>query len=319
MHRSAARRRMSTIDIRRALTLVICDFAAACLCAVMSTVAYGGHESAHATQCPLDSDDNIKPGYIWSVTAAQSAVAKCTTRPIAVVRRKWADEWRKTCTPPSQNLSTAIDWASCAPPPACTADQEASKRAGGQARLQAWKQKCAGKKTVMPADNDPICTVPMLSYDAIVVHQTESAQTFGPDALQSAHLERGFDDIGYHYVIAKTRKGWRIFEGRSEAVEGAHAGSGLNGGAIGIAIAGDYRAQSNPGKEVSTLVPPPQAVMLLKSLIADIVARHPTIGAIYGHGEHKMKGSGCDTDCPSVGVQQVVNAVRREMFRSESQ
>jgi hypothetical protein len=132
--------------------------------------------------------------------------------------------------------------------------------------------------------------------------------------VQQAHLDRGYDDIGYHYVIARTREGWRIFEGRSEAVEDAHAGSGLNAGSIGIAVAGDYRAQSNPGKDAATLVPPPETVMLLKGLVVDVVARHRTITEIYGHGEHKLKSSGCDTDCPSIGVQQLVNAMRGHLF-----
>lgn len=154
----------------------------------------------------------------------------------------------------------------------------------------------------------------MLPLRTIVIHQTEASQTYGPDQVQTAHLDRGYDDIGYHYVIARTRNGWRIFEGRPEDVEGAHAGSGLNAGSIGIAIAGDYRAQSNPGKEASTLLPPPEAVMLLNNLVLDIVSRHPTITQIYGHGEYKIKGSGCDTDCPSIGVQQLVNTIRDRFF-----
>jgi hypothetical protein len=64
----------------------------------------------------------------------------------------------------------------------------------------------------------------------------------------------------------------------------------------------------------ATLVPPPEAVMLLKSLVADVASRHHGITQIYGHGELKMRGSGCDTDCPSVGVQQLVNAMRKQMF-----
>ena len=207
-----------------------------------------------------------------------------------------------------------FDWTGCPPPAACTAREEQLKRLNGQTRLEAWKKKCAGKKTIVPPDTDPICSVPMLPLSVIVIHQTEASQAFGPDELQKEHRDRGFDDIGYHYVIARTRKGWRIFEGRSEDIEGAHAGSGLNAGSIGIAVAGDYRAQSNPGKDPAILVPPPEAVMLLKSLVADVVARHRAITQIYGHGEHKMKGSGCDTDCPSVGVQQLVNAMRKEMF-----
>lgn len=269
---------------------------------------------AHSATCPLDEQNKLKSGYTWSIATAQVVIARCEAQPIAVVRRTWSGTWSKTCAQPGQDLATASTWTSCPPPAACTAEEKQLKRLNGQSRLEAWKKKCAGKKTTVPPDTDPICSMPMLPLGIIVVHQTEARQGLGPDELQKEHLDRGFDDIGYHYVIARTRKGWRIFEGRSEEIEGAHAGSGLNAGSLGIAVAGDYRAQSNPGKDESTLVPPPEAVMLLKSLVADIVARHRAITQIFGHGEHKMRGSGCDTDCPSVGVQQLVNAMRRQMF-----
>ena len=88
----------------------------------------------------------------------------------------------------------------------------------------------------------------------------------------------------------------------------------MNGGAIGIAIAGDYRAQSNPDKDPAALVPPAEAVMLLKGLVLNIVSRQPGIIGLYGHGEHKRKYSGCDTDCPSIGVQELVNSLRETLF-----
>jgi hypothetical protein len=275
---------------------------------------HGAHANEDASSCPLDEQNRLKPGHTWNIATAQLAIAHCEAQPITVVRRISSGDWSKACAPPSQDLSSASTWTGCAPPPACTDEEQHIKRQNGQVRLEAWRRRCSGKKTTIPIDTDPICSVPMLPIDTIVVHQTEARQVFGPDELQKEHRDRGFDDLGYHYVVAKTRTGWRIFEGRSEDIEGAHAGAGLNAGSIGIAVAGDYRAQSNPEKDPATLVPPPEAVMLLKSLVADLASRHHGITQIYGHGEHKMRGSGCDTDCPSVGVQQLVNAMRKKMF-----
>src|SRR5262245_7960134 len=216
-------------------------------------VAYANDIIAATATCPLDDQDQLTSEYTWSIATAQLAIARCPARPVSIVRRTWSGVWRRTCTPGTQDLATASAWTSCPPPAACTPQEERLKRRNGRTRLDAWKRRCAGKKATVPPDTDPICAVPMLPLDTIVVHQTEAQQWFGPDELQKQHLERGFDDIGYHYVIARTQQGWRIFEGRTEAIEGAHAGSGLNGGSIGIAVAGDYRAQSNPGQDPSTL------------------------------------------------------------------
>jgi N-acetyl-anhydromuramyl-L-alanine amidase AmpD len=50
------------------------------------------------------------------------------------------------------------------------------------------------------------------------------------------HLDRGWDGIGYHYVITKTYMG-RIWFGRSIAKMGAHT-LGKNRGSIGICVTG---------------------------------------------------------------------------------
>jgi hypothetical protein len=128
------------------------------------------------------------------------------------------------------------------------------------------------------------------------------------------HLDRGWDDIGYHFVIAKTKTGWRVFEGRPEGKEGSHAGAGLNAGSIAISVAGNYLPAANPGKPKDQILPPPEALLLLKSMILAQKSKYPTIKSIYGHGEYKRKGSGCDTDCPSPSVQAFVDKMRGLYF-----
>lgn len=275
------------------------------------------HTSIHAVAVgclPSTAPDSgvIANGGVWNIARAQKFIVGYSV-PFSVVERSSVGVWRQSCELTPQNLATSPSWAGCPPPPPCTQSEAALKRQHGMERLALWKLRCLGKKVTIP-DDDPHCSVPVQRIHSIVVHQTETAEAYGPDRLQRAHMSRGYDDIGYHYVIAKTGAGWRIFRGRSESVEGAHAGAGLNEGSISIAIAGDYRAQSNVGKDPATLVPPQQAVGLLGSLVLDIKARHESVTGIYGHGEYKLKGSGCDTDCPSVGIQQLVNALRAAYF-----
>ena len=70
----------------------------------------------------------------------------------------------------------------------------------------------------------------------IVVHHSASMHG-NADAVREWHLARGFDDIGYHFVI--TREG-AIEKGRSLDYQGAHTrAKGKNRSGIGICIIGD--------------------------------------------------------------------------------
>lgn len=71
--------------------------------------------------------------------------------------------------------------------------------------------------------------------EMIIVHCSDSDN---PDhanvaTIRQWHLERGFSDIGYHYVI--NDKG--IYQGRSLDVVGAHC-KGFNKNSIGICLTG---------------------------------------------------------------------------------
>ena len=67
---------------------------------------------------------------------------------------------------------------------------------------------------------------------------TRTDQNFGVDDCYNWHVnERGWSDVGYHYVI---RLNGTIEEGRPLRRKGAHAGKKGNYGSIGICFEGGY-------------------------------------------------------------------------------
>jgi hypothetical protein len=62
--------------------------------------------------------------------------------------------------------------------------------------------------------------------------------TFHVQAVQQKHMhQRGWTDIGYHYVIAADGT---IYEGRNIGVRGTHV-EGANTGKVGVLLLGDFQ------------------------------------------------------------------------------
>lgn len=77
----------------------------------------------------------------------------------------------------------------------------------------------------------------MRDIDLIVIHcsATPSSMDIGADTIRDWHVnERGWSDIGYHYVI---KRNGRIDEGRPLKKAGAHA-KGHNSNSIGVCLVG---------------------------------------------------------------------------------
>ncbi|MCA8979329.1 MAG: N-acetylmuramoyl-L-alanine amidase [Planctomycetes bacterium] len=73
--------------------------------------------------------------------------------------------------------------------------------------------------------------------------------------IQRYHIhENGWGDIGYHYIIDGEG---RVFEGRDDRWQGAHAGGDANVGNLGICLLGDFRGHD----------PSPAALESLRRLI----------------------------------------------------
>jgi N-acetyl-anhydromuramyl-L-alanine amidase AmpD len=76
-----------------------------------------------------------------------------------------------------------------------------------------------------------------MKINKIVIHcaDTPAEMDIGADTIRKWHVEeRGWKDIGYHYVI---RRDGTVEKGRADNVPGAHV-AGHNTGSLGICLVG---------------------------------------------------------------------------------
>lgn len=115
----------------------------------------------------------------------------------------------------------------------------------------------------------------MRPLDLIVVHcsATRPTQDVGVAEIRKWHLDRGFADIGYHYVI---RRDGRVEDGRPVEKAGAHA-EGHNARSIGVCLAGGLDAKGKPAPEFA-----PAQIESLAGLLRRLKADY-SITEILGH------------------------------------
>ncbi|WGL32416.1 endolysin [Escherichia phage PGX1] len=77
------------------------------------------------------------------------------------------------------------------------------------------------------------------STDAIFVHcsATKPNMNWGVREIRQSHKERGFLDVGYHYII---KRDGTVEEGRDEMAVGSHV-KGHNHNSIGVCLVGGIR------------------------------------------------------------------------------
>lgn len=133
----------------------------------------------------------------------------------------------------------------------------------------------------------------------IIVHCTANKVTskITITDLRNAHRQRGFNDIGYHYVVFPDG---RVEEGRKEFRIGAHC-SGQNYHSIGVAYVGGL---DEKGKPADTRTEAQKSALL--ELLTKLTAKYHC--PIYGHrdflrwsdtnGNGKRENGECLKDCP---------------------
>lgn len=120
----------------------------------------------------------------------------------------------------------------------------------------------------------------------IIVHcsATPEGEDFTTAQIKQWHLQRGFSDIGYHYVIYRDGS---IHAGRPEAISGAHC-TGHNTISVGVCYIGGCAKDGKTPKDTRTEAQKAALVQLLKQL----KAKYPN-ATIHGHREFANKA------CPS--------------------
>ena len=122
--------------------------------------------------------------------------------------------------------------------------------------------------------------------DTIIIHcsATYPGQDVGMADIDRWHRERGFDGIGYHYVI---RLDGTIEEGRPYDRDGAHA-LGWNHRAVGICYIGGY---DDKGRPADTRTPQQRSALI--RLIIRLKREHPTLVRVLGHRDVARKECPC--------------------------
>lgn len=136
----------------------------------------------------------------------------------------------------------------------------------------------------------------MRSINRIIVHcsATPEGRNNTIADIDKWHIQKGFAQVGYHYVIHLDGS---IHKGRSERVAGAHC-TGYNRQSIGICYIGGLAKDGKTAKDTRTQG---QKASLLH-LIKELKRKYPR-ATVHGHREFANKA------CPSFDAKLEYNNI----------
>ena len=137
----------------------------------------------------------------------------------------------------------------------------------------------------------------MRQIKQIIIHCscTPAGRNIGATTIRGWYTQKGFSDIGYHYVI---RLDGTIEEGRPIDQIGAHC-QGHNRNSIGICYIGGTEKDCKTPKDTRTT----KQRQALEQLCKQLKAEYPN-ATIHGHSEFANKA------CPSFDVKQWIKEVK---------
>lgn len=127
--------------------------------------------------------------------------------------------------------------------------------------------------------------ITMRELKEIILHctATKEGQDYSAEQVRKWHLDRGFNDIGYHFLI---RLDGTVEAGRPLETVGAHC-KGHNANSIGIAYVGGLDKNGRP-KDTRTL-PQKEA---MRRLVDDLKQYFPRL-EVHCHNEYSTKSCPC--------------------------
>jgi len=132
-----------------------------------------------------------------------------------------------------------------------------------------------------------------MNIDTIWVHcsATRPEMDIGADTIRKWHKDRGWSDIGYHFVIRRTGQ---IEEGRPEDKPGAHV-RGYNKNSLGICLIGgvDYNGVADANFTFAQY-------QALVGLIQELKQKYGMNVEVRGHRDVAAK------DCPCFSIQNLL-------------
>lgn len=133
----------------------------------------------------------------------------------------------------------------------------------------------------------------MREIKEIILHcsATPEGRHVTAETIRQWHLDRGWSDIGYHFVVYLDGT---VVSGRPVSRVGAHV-RGRNKGSIGVCYIGGVDSDMNP-KDTRT----PEQLDSLEKLLEDLLKEYPE-ATLHGHNEFSSKA------CPSFIVRDEYN------------
>lgn len=126
----------------------------------------------------------------------------------------------------------------------------------------------------------------MRTINKIIIHcsATPEGRDYTVADIDSWHRQRGWNEIGYHYVIYRDGS---VHIGRALEIAGSHC-IGQNANSIGICYIGGMTADNKTPKDTRTHA----QKVALRELVKTLKTKYPN-ATIHGHNEFARKACPC--------------------------